>query len=212
MCPRHLSTASRRTSMKHAHSRRASMKHAHGPNYLVLFKFNVHTFFFSFVVDIYVGFAPASSNLASPTYNSPRSTRECADLLHTFHAFCHYTPVLPNILLAVEVGHCPLASSRRDIVVDRAGIRPLARQVILPLAGSDDSEQFYRVVRKCYQSAHHDGTCCKGSNPCSVNYNILPRRGHWTLANLLSQQNVMSCDSARGKNWSIMTKCMKSAG
>jgi hypothetical protein len=30
-------------------------------------------------------------------------------------------------------------------------------------------------------------------NPCSVNYNISSRRGQWTLANLLSQQNVMSC-------------------
>jgi hypothetical protein len=45
---------------------------------------------------------------------------------------------------------------------------------------------------------------CKGSNPCAVNYNISPRRGQWTLANLLSQQNV-------GKKRSIMTKCMKSA-
>jgi hypothetical protein len=62
---------------------------------------------FRFVVDIYVSMAPASSNLAAPSYNSPQSTRECTDLLRTFHAFCHYTPVLPNILLAEEV-HWPL--------------------------------------------------------------------------------------------------------
>jgi hypothetical protein len=63
-------------------------------------------------VDIYVGFASASSNLAAPSYNSPQSTRECTDLLRTFHAFCHYTPVLPNILLAEEVGQYLLSSSR----------------------------------------------------------------------------------------------------
>jgi hypothetical protein len=161
--------------------------------YLNTYKFNVHTFSFRVIVDIYVGFAPATSNLASPSYNSPRSTWECTDLLCTFHAFCHYTPVLPNILLAEEVGQCPLASSRQDIVVHRAGVWTLVKQNILQLTGSDNSEQFHCVVRKCHQSAHHDGTCCKGSNPCSVNYNISPRRGQWTLANLLSQQNVMSC-------------------
>jgi hypothetical protein len=148
--------------------------------------------FFRFVVHIYVGFASASSNLSAPSYNSPRSTWECTDLLHTFHAFCHYTPVLPSILLA-EVGQCPLASSRRDIVVDKAGVWFLARQNILPLTRSDDSEQFHCVVQKCHQSEYHDGTSCKGLNPYSVNYNTLPRRGQWTLANLLSQQNVMSC-------------------
>jgi hypothetical protein len=150
-------------------------------------------FSFHFVVDIYVGFASASSNLSAPSYNSPRSTRECTDLLRTIRAFRHYNPVLPNILLAEEVGQCPLDSSRRDIVVHRAGVRPLARQNIFPLTGSDDSEQFHCVVRKCRWSAHHDGTCCKESNPCSVSYNISPRRGQWTLANLLSQQNVVSC-------------------
>jgi hypothetical protein len=149
--------------------------------------------FFRFVVDIYAGFASASSNLAAPSYNSRWSTRECRDLLCTFHAFCHYTLVLPNILLTEEVGQCPLASSRQDIVVHRAGVRPLARQNILPLTGSDDSEQLHCVVRKCHQSAHHDGTCCKESNPCSVIYNISPRIGQWTLANLLSHKNVMSC-------------------
>jgi hypothetical protein len=149
--------------------------------------------FFRFVVDIYVGSAPALSNLASSSYNSPWSTRECTDLLRTSHAFCHYIPVIPSILLAEEVGQCPLASSRQDIVVHRAGIRPLARQNVLPLTGSDDSEQFHCVVRKCHPSAHHDGTCCKGSKPYSVNYNISPRRGQWTLANHLSQQNVTSC-------------------
>jgi hypothetical protein len=154
------------------------MKHVHAVlNYLLLFnifKFNVHTFFFRFVVDIYVGFASASSNLAAPSCNSPQSTRECTDLLRTFHAFCHYTPVLSNILLAEEIGQCPLASSRRDIVVHRAGVQSLARQNILPLTGSDNSEQFHCVVRKFHQSAHHDGTCFKGSNPCSITYNISP--------------------------------------
>jgi hypothetical protein len=147
--------------------------------------------FFRFV-DIYVGFASASSKLAALSYNSPRSTRECTDLLCTFHAFRHYTPVL-HILLAEEVGQCPLASSRKDIVVHRAGVRLLARQNILPHTGSDDSEQFRSVMRICHQSAHHDGTCCMESNPCSVIYNISPRRGQWTLANLISHQNVMSC-------------------
>jgi hypothetical protein len=120
----------------------------------------MYILFFRFVVDICVGFASASSNLAAPCYNSPRSTRECTDLLCTIHAFCHYTPVLPNILVAEEVGQCPLASSRQNIVVHRAGVRLLARQNILPLIGSDDSEQFHCVMRKCHQSVHHDGTCC----------------------------------------------------
>jgi hypothetical protein len=110
-------------------------------------------FLFRFVVDIYVGFASASSNLAAPSHNSPRSTWECTDLLCTFHAFCDYTTVLPNILLAEEVGQCPQAPSREDIVVHGAGVRPLARQNILPLTGSDDSEQFHCVVQKCHQSA-----------------------------------------------------------
>jgi hypothetical protein len=139
-------------------------------NYLLLFKYILNSmyicFFFHFVVHIYVGFASASYNLATPSYNSPRSTRECTDLLRTLHAFYHFTPVLPNILLAEEVGQCPLASSRQDIVVHRAGVRPLARQNILPLTRSDDSKQFHCVVRKCHQSAHHDRTCCNGSNPC----------------------------------------------
>jgi hypothetical protein len=140
-----------------------------------MFKFNVHMFFYLFVVDIYAGFASASSNLAAPSYNSPRSTRECTDLLCTFHAFCHYNSVLPNILLAEEVGQCLLASSRQDIVVHRAEIRSLARQNILPLTDLTILK-FHRVVLKCHQSAHHDGTCCKGSNPCSVSYNISPKR------------------------------------
>jgi hypothetical protein len=134
-------------------------------------------------------------------YNSPWSTRECKDLLHTFHAFCHYTPVL----LAEEVGQCPLASFRRDIIVDRAGVWTLARQNILPLTGSDDSEQLYCVVRKCHQSAHHNGTCCKGSNPCSVTHSILPRRGQWTLANLLSQQNVMCAAWTVVRKWASIS-------
>jgi hypothetical protein len=86
-----------------------------------------------------------------------------------------------------------LAYSTEDIVVHRTGVSPLARQNILPLTGSDDSEQFHCVVRKCHQSANHDGTRCKGSNTCSVSYNISPRRGQWAMANLSQQQNVMSC-------------------
>jgi hypothetical protein len=39
------------------------------------------------------------------------------------------------------------------------------RPVIPYHTGSDDSEQFHCVVRKCHQSARLDGTCCKGSNP-----------------------------------------------
>jgi hypothetical protein len=63
----------------------------------------------------------------------------------------------------------------------------------IPNTGSEDSEQFHCSVQKCHQSVHHNGTRCKGSNPCSVNYNILPRRGQWTLSNNLSQHNVTSC-------------------
>jgi hypothetical protein len=59
-----------------------------------------------------------------------------------------------NILLAEEVGQCPLTSSRLDIVVDRAGVLPLAGQNVLSFTGSDDSEQFLRVMRKCHQSVH----------------------------------------------------------
>jgi hypothetical protein len=85
-------------------------------------------FFFVLWLIYYVGFASASSNLSVPSYNSPRNTRECTDLLRTFHAFSHYTPVLLNILLAEEVGQCPLASSRQDIV-HRAGVRPLQDKI-----------------------------------------------------------------------------------
>jgi hypothetical protein len=151
----------------------------------------MYILFFCFIVDIHVGFASASSNLASPSYNSPWSTRECTDLLCTFHAFCHYTPVLPNILLAEEVGQCPLACSRQYIVVHRAGIRPLVRQNILPLTRSDDSEQFHCVIRKCHQSAHHDGTCCKGLNPAlsTTISHLEEASGHW----LTSSANRMLC-------------------
>jgi hypothetical protein len=52
-------------------------------------------FSFHFVVDIYVGFAPASSNLASPSYNSSRSTQTYSALfmhfviiLRFFSTFC----------------------------------------------------------------------------------------------------------------------------
>jgi hypothetical protein len=83
------------------------------------------------------------------------------------------------------------------------------KQNVLPFTGSDDPEQFHPVVRKCRLSAYHVGTCCKGSNPCSVNYNISPKRGQLTMANFLSQQNVMSCLLCRWKRRSIMTKCKK---
>jgi hypothetical protein len=156
-------------------------------------------FVFCFVVDIYVGFASASSNLAAPSCNSPRSTRECTDLLRTIHAFCHYTPVHPIFCFLRRL----VSVHWQDIVVHRAGVRPLARQNILPLTGSDDSEQFHCVMRKCHQSAHHDGTCCKESNPCSVIYNISPRRGQWTLANLLSHQNVMCAEWTGSKRGTI---------
>jgi hypothetical protein len=160
VCPRHLNPASRRASMKLAHSKSKYEECAQSS--IIYYYLNSMYILFRFVVDIYVGFTSASSNLSAPSYNSPWSTRECTDLLCTFHTFCHYTPVLPNILLAEEFGQCPLASSRQDIVVHRAGVRPLARQNILPLTGSDDSEQFHCVVRKCHQSAGHDGTCYKG--------------------------------------------------
>jgi hypothetical protein len=108
-----------------------------------------------------------------------------------------------NILLAEEVSQCPLASSRWDIVVDRAGVRPLAACSILMrrlVTFSHDTLKLFRIVRS---SKWENILSCKGLNPCSVIYNILPRGGQWTLANLLSQQNI-------GKNRSIMTKCMKS--
>jgi hypothetical protein len=118
-----------------------------------------------------------ASTLHHLTYNSLIIVHEAPENAQTYSAlFCHYNPVLPNILLAEEVGQCPLASSRQDIVVHRAGVRSLARKNILPLTGSDDSEQFHCVVRKCHQSVHHDGTCCKGSNPCSVSYYSSPKR------------------------------------
>jgi hypothetical protein len=100
--------------------------------------------------------------------------------------------------------HCPLASSRRDIVVDRVGVRPLAACSIMMhtlVTFSHDTMKLFRIVRS---SKWENILSCKGSNPCSVKYNISPRRGQWTLTNLLSQQNV-------GKKRSIMTKYMESA-
>jgi hypothetical protein len=93
---------------------------------------------------------------------------------------------------------------RRDIIADRAGIRPFAACSIMMrrlVTFSHDTMKLFRIV---LASKWENILSCKGSNPCSVNYNILPRRGQWTLANLLSQQNIR-------KNWSIMTKCKKSA-
>jgi hypothetical protein len=113
---------------------------------------------------------------------------------HTWH----------NILLAEEVSQCPLASSRWDILVDRAGVRPLAGCSIMMhrlVTFSHDTMKLFRIVRS---SKWENILSCKGLNPCSVNYNILPRRGQWALASLLSQCNI-------GKNQSIMTKYMKSA-
>jgi hypothetical protein len=112
---------------------------------------------------------------------------------HTWH----------NILMAEEISQCPLASSRWDVIDDRTGVQFLAACSIMMrrlVAFSHDTMKLFRIVRT---SKWENILSCKGSNPCSVNYNILPRRGQWTLGNLLSQQNI-------GKNWSIMTKCMKS--
>jgi hypothetical protein len=106
--------------------------------------------------------------------------------------------------MAEEISQCPLASSRRDIVDDRAGVRFLAACSIMMrrlVTFSHDPMKLFRIVRS---SKWENILSCKGSNPCYVNYNILPRRGQWALANLLSQQNI-------GKNRSIMTKCVKSA-
>jgi hypothetical protein len=106
--------------------------------------------------------------------------------------------------VAEVVRQCPLASSERDIVVDRAGVRTLAACFIMMrglVTFSHFTMKLFRIVRS---SKWENILSCKGSNPCSVNYNILPRRGQWSLANLLSQQNI-------GKNRSIMTKYIKSA-
>jgi hypothetical protein len=113
---------------------------------------------------------------------------------HTWH----------NILLAEEVSQCPLASSRQDIVDDRAGVWHLATCSIMKrrlVTFSHNTIKLFRIVRS---SKWENTLSCKRLNPCSVNYNISPRWGQWTFANLLSQQNV-------GKNRSVMTKCMKSA-
>jgi hypothetical protein len=109
-----------------------------------------------------------------------------------------------NILMAEEISQCPLAYSRRDTVDDRAGVRFLAACSIMMhrlVTFSHDTMKLFRIVRF---SKWENILSCKGLNPCSVNYNILSRRGQWTLAKLLSQQNI-------GKNRIIMTKCMKSA-
>jgi hypothetical protein len=90
-----------------------------------------------------------------------------------------------------------------DIVADRAGVRPPAACSIMMhrlVTFSHDTMKLFRIIRT---SKWKNILSCKGLNSCSVNYNILPRRGQWTLANLLSQQNI-------GKNQSIMTKCIKS--
>jgi hypothetical protein len=108
-----------------------------------------------------------------------------------------------NILLAEEVSQYTLASFRRDIVGDRAWVRPLAASSIMMrrLVTFSPDTKLFRIVRS---SKWDNILSCKVSYPCSVNYNILSRRSQWALANLLSQQDI-------GKNWSIVTKCMKSA-
>jgi hypothetical protein len=73
-----------------------------------------------------------------------------------------------NILMAEEISQCPLAYSRRDIVDDRAGVRFLAACSIMI---SHDTMKLFRIVRS---SKCENILSCKGSNPCSVNYNILP--------------------------------------
>jgi hypothetical protein len=94
------------------------------------------------------------------------------------------------LLLAEEISHCPMASSRRDIVAHRAGVWPLAACSIMMrtlVTFSHDAMKQFRIVRS---SKWQNILSCKGSNSCSVNYNIFSRRGQWTLANLLSQQNI----------------------
>jgi hypothetical protein len=90
-----------------------------------------------------------------------------------------------NILLAEKVSECPLASSRQDIVVDRAGVLPHAACSIMMrrlVTFSHDTMKLFRIIGS---SKWENILSSNGSNPCYVNYNISPRRGQWTLANLL---------------------------
>jgi hypothetical protein len=54
-----------------------------------------------------------------------------------------------NILMAEEISQCPLASSRWDIVDDRAGVRFLAVCSIIMrrLVTSHDTMKLFRIVR-----------------------------------------------------------------
>jgi hypothetical protein len=88
--------------------------------------------------------------------------------------------------------HCPLLGEILQFT--EQGLDPLQDKIFSHLLD-------LMILNSSIVLCENDGTCCKGSNPCSVNYNVSPRRGQWTLANLLSQQNV-------GKNWSIMTTCI----
>jgi hypothetical protein len=112
------------------------------------------------------------THIPKPIIKSSYATwRWNASSPHTWH----------NILLSEVVRKCPLASSRRDIVVDRAGVQPLAacsiimRRLVTFLL---ESIKLFRFVRS---SMWESILSCEGSNPCSVNYNILPRRGQWAL-------------------------------
>jgi hypothetical protein len=89
--------------------------------------------------------------------------------------FPHAENTRHNIQLAEEGGQCPLACSSM-----------MCRLVTF----SHNTMKLFRIITP---SKRENILSRKGSNPCSVNYNILPRRGQWTLANLLRQQNVMSC-------------------
>jgi hypothetical protein len=136
----------------------------------------------------------------APRMHSP--TLHFSFILSLYSGSSHVQSTWYNVMLAEKVSECPLASSRREIVVDRAGVRPLATCSIMMrrlVTFSHDTMKLFGIIR---YSKWENILSCKGSNPCSVNYNISPRRGQWTLASLLSQQNV-------GKNRS-MTKCMKS--
>jgi hypothetical protein len=118
---------------------------------------------------------------SSPSYDSPWSIENA----QTYSAlFMHFVIILwlfpcaehtwHNILLAEEVSHCPLGSSRWDIIVDRAGVQLLAACSIMMrrlVTFSHDTMKLFRIVR---YSEWENILSCKGSNPCSVNYNILP--------------------------------------
>jgi hypothetical protein len=71
---------------------------------------------------------------------------------HTWH----------NILMTEKISQCPLASSRRDIVDDRAGVRFLAAYSIMMrrlVTFSHDTMKLFRIVRS---SKWENILSCKG--------------------------------------------------